>query len=361
LNLNQKYKESGNIVLMIDGFKQGGSQQVYIMLLKEYALMFKSVTLVIIESSKLDLDVPRLANLEVIYLNSNKFFDIKSVITLSKLFARLKPNFIIASIFRSQILSAIAKPKNSKLIWVEQNTYYNRTKVQWIMMKVLSFRVFRIICTSHRILIITQRKINKKKSVLLPNPINILDSRKLNTTRTDDFVFIGRMVEQKNPLLAIHGFNYFLDQYNEFSSNSRMHFIGSGGLLSKAKSLSVELGIESKCVFHGDISLEKMFDVLNSSKVLVSTSTIEGFGLARLEALGAGCCVVSTDTGGAEDYLSNLENIGVFVIDGSIENISKFMYKALNKEFWSANGINKRADNVSVFSPSIISKKWLSV
>jgi glycosyltransferase involved in cell wall biosynthesis len=140
-----------------------------------------------------------------------------------------------------------------------------------------------------------------------------------------------------------------------------MHFIGGGGLLSKANSLSVDLGIESKCVFHGDISLEKMFDVLNSSKVLVSTSTIEGFGLARLEALGAGCCVVSTDTGGAEDYLSNLENIGVFITDGSIENISKFMHKGLNKEFWSADGINTRADHVSVFSPSVISKKWLSI
>jgi glycosyltransferase involved in cell wall biosynthesis len=361
LNSSQKYEDNENIVLMIDGFKQGGSQQVYIMLLKEYALIFKSVTLVILESSKLDLDVPRLANLEVIYLNSSKFFDVKSGIALSKLLAKLKPNFIIASIFRSQILSAITKPKNSKLIWVEQNTYYNRSRMQWIMMRVLSFRVFRIICTSHRILMITQWKISNRKSVLLPNPINILDSRKLNTTRSDDFVFIGRMVEQKNPLLAIHGFNHFLDQYGELSSSSRMHFIGGGGLLSKANSLSVELGIESKCVFYGDISLEKMFDVLNRSKVLVSTSTIEGFGLARLEALGAGCCVVSTDTGGVEDYLSNLENIGVFIIDGSIENISKFMYKALNKEFWSADGINKRADYVSVFSPSVISKKWLSV
>jgi glycosyltransferase involved in cell wall biosynthesis len=169
------------------------------------------------------------------------------------------------------------------------------------------------------------------------------------------------MVEQKNPLLAIHGFNHFLNQYEELSSDSRMHFIGGGELLGKANSLSVELGIENKCVFHGDISLEKMFDLLNRSKVLVSTSTFEGFGLARLEALGAGCCVVSTDTGGVEDYLSNLRNIGVFIIDGSIENISKFMYKALDKEFWSADGINKRADYVSVFSPSVISKKWLSV
>jgi glycosyltransferase involved in cell wall biosynthesis len=361
LNSNPKYKGSENIVLMIDGFKQGGSQQVYIMLLKEYALMFKSVTLVILESSKLDLNVPKLPNLEVIYLNSNKFLDVKSVMTISKLLVNLNPNFIIVSMFRSQIFSAITRPINSKLIWVEQNTYYNRNKIQWIMMKVLSLRVFRIICTSHRILIITQRKINKRKSILLPNPINVLDSHKLNTTRNDDFVFIGRMVEQKNPLLAVHGFNHFLNQYKELNLNSRMHFIGGGELLSKANSLSIELGIESKCVFYGDISLDKMFDVLNSSKVLVSTSTIEGFGLARLEALGAGCCVVSTDTGGSEDYLSGQENTGVFIIDGSIENISKFMYKALNKEFWSADRINKRADSVSIFAPSVISKKWLSI
>lgn len=361
MSFDQEYKDYENIVLMIDGFKQGGSQQVYIMLLEEYALTFRSVTLIILESSKLDLKIPKLTNLEVIYLNSNKFFDVKSVIALGKILAALKPKLIIASMFRSQIFSSIAKQKTFKLIWVEQNTYYNRTSIQWLIMRILSIRVHKIICTSLKILKITKSRINKRKSILLPNPINTLNPRVLKISRSDDFVFIGRMVEQKNPLLAIRSFNHFVNQYYELSSNIRMHFIGDGELLREANSLSIELGIASKCIFYGDISLEKMFDVLNNSKVLVSTSTIEGFGLARLEALSAGCCVISTDTGGVKDYLSNLENIGIFIMDSSIENISKFMYKALNKDFWSSEIIHKRADNVSIFSPSAISKKWLSV
>ena len=361
MSFHQEYQDNERIILMIDGFKQGGSQQVYILLLKEYVLVFKSVTLIILESSKLDLDIPKLPNLEVIYLNSNKFFDVKSVIALGKILAALKPKLIIASMFRSQIFSSVVKQKNCKLIWVEQNTYYNRTNLHWLMMRIVSFRVHRIICTSLKILEISNRRISKRKSILLPNPINTLNPRELKTSRSDDFVFIGRMVEQKNPFLAIRSFNQFVNQYSDLSSNTRMHFIGDGNLLRETKTLSVELGIASKCIFHGDIPLEKMFNVLNSSKVLVSTSTIEGFGLARLEALSAGCCVISTDTGGVKDYLSNLENIGIFIMDSSIENISKFMYKALNKDFWSSEIIHKRADNVSIFSPSAISKKWLSV
>ena len=234
--------------------------------------------------------------------------------------------------FRSQIFSSVAKQKNCKLIWVEQNTYYNRTNLQWLMMRIVSFRVHKIICTSLKILEISKRRINQRKSILLPNPINTLNPLDLKMSRSDDL-----------------------------SLNTRMHFIGDGNLLRESKSLSVELGIASKCVFHGDIPLEKMFDVLNSSKVLVSTSTIEGFGLARLEALSSGCCVISTDTGGVKDYLSNLENIGIFIMDSSIENISKFMYRTLNKDFWSSEIIRKRMDKVSTFSPSVISKKWLSV
>ena len=361
MSFHQEHQDNERIVLMIDGFKQGGSQQVYILLLKEYVLVFKSVTLIILESSKLDLDIPKFPNLNVIYLNSDKFFDLKSVIVLCRLLATLKPKLIIASMFRSQIFSSVAKQKNCKLIWVEQNTYYNRTNLQWLMMRIVSFRVHRIICTSLKILEISKRRINQRKSILLPNPINTLNPLDLKMSRSDDFVFIGRMVEQKNPLLAIRSFNHFINQYSDLSLNTRMHFIGDGNLLREAKSLSVELGIASKCVFYGDIPLEKMFDVLNSSKVLVSTSTIEGFGLARLEALSSGCCVISTDTGGVKDYLSNLENIGIFIMDSSIENISKFMYRTLNKDFWSSEIIRKRMDKVSTFSPSAISKKWLSV
>lgn len=361
MSFHEEYQDNEQIVLVIDGFKQGGSQQVYILLLKEYVLVFRSVTLIILESSKLDLDVPELPNLEVIYLNSNKFFDLKLVIALCKLLTILKPKLIIASMFRSQIFSSVVKQKNCKLIWVEQNTYYNRTNLQWLMMRIVSFRVHKIICTSLKILEISKRRINQRKSILLPNPINTLDPLELKMSRSDDFVFIGRMVEQKNPLLAVRSFNQLVNQYSDLSSNSRMHFIGDGNLLREAKSLSVELGIASKCIFHGNIPLEDMFDVLNSSKVLISTSTIEGFGLARLEALSAGCCVISTDTGGAQDYLSNLENIGIFIMDSSIENISKFMYKSLNKDFWSSEIIHKRIDIVSTFSPSAISKKWISV
>ena len=58
MSFHQEYQDNERIVLMIDGFKQGGSQQVYILLLKEYVLVFKSVTLIILESSKLALDIP---------------------------------------------------------------------------------------------------------------------------------------------------------------------------------------------------------------------------------------------------------------------------------------------------------------
>ncbi len=43
-------------------------------------------------------------------------------------------------------------------------------------------------------------------------------------------------------------------------------------------------------------------DIYNTSSVFVSSSPIEGFGLAAVEAMAAGCALVTADNGGSADY-----------------------------------------------------------
>jgi len=352
---------SKNLLLIIDGFKPGGSQQVYLLLISEYVKNFKNVTLVVLEATESDLDLPEYENFKVIFLNSKKILEPKTIFKLSVIFFYAKPSYIMASMFRSQVFSALAKPFFCKLLWIEQNTYISRTSFQWFVMRLLSRRCSKIINTSAEIYALSKNKINKRKSFLMPNPINFLAMKEFSGPRKDDFVFIGRMVEQKNPLHAIQAFALFLG--SDFTSNNqvRLHVVGDGNLLEVAKKLSIDLGIEKFCFFHGSLPILDTLKLLYDSKTLISCSAIEGFGLARLEALAAGCCIVTTNTGGVKDNLSELGNLGVFISDGSITNLALLMKETFQEKYWLKSSVESRIKFTEKFNSETISKEWISL
>jgi glycosyltransferase involved in cell wall biosynthesis len=353
-------KNKSCITLVIDAFGPGGSQQVYLILIREYVTLFETVNLIILHLTESDLEIQKFENLNVFYLNTKKFLDIKNILLLRSHLNSFQSDYIIASIYRSQIWSSIVKPRNSKLIWVEQNTYHSRSWAQWFLMRVLSFRVSRIISTSKEILRISCKKITNSriKNTLLPNPINVFQAKPICSNRNNDFVFVGRMVNQKNPFFAIESFAYFIRK-NDIKS--RLHLIGDGLILKDVIDYSENLGIRQFCEFYGNISIEEMVEVLSESKTLISTSLIEGFGLARLEALSLGCCVVSTSTGGVIDYLQEFENDGVFISKLSIEEFANFMKLSIDESFWINEKVIKRIDSAVKFNGSELAKKWISI
>jgi hypothetical protein len=139
-----KSTSSRSIVLMLDGFKQGGIQQYYLLLIKEYCKQFDKVVLVILEQTEFDLFITPTQNLEIVRLKSKSLLDLKTLIVIHRLFKTFKPDVIIASIYKSQIWSAIIRLRHSKLIWIENNTYHNRTVIQWKLMEVMAKRFTKL-------------------------------------------------------------------------------------------------------------------------------------------------------------------------------------------------------------------------
>jgi glycosyltransferase involved in cell wall biosynthesis len=109
--------------------------------------------------------------------------------------------------------------------------------------------------------------------------------------------FIGRFAEQKRPMLFLEVAKVVLSRVD----TAYFYMLGSGELVEKAKRVAARLGIADRVIFlppRDDIHI-----VLNSTDLLLVTSSYEGAPLTILEALATGVPVVSSDVGAIGEYI----------------------------------------------------------
>lgn len=80
--------------------------------------------------------------------------------------------------------------------------------------------------------------------------------------------------------------------------------VGSGVMTASWKRLAARLGIASRVVFHGFVTRERLFDLLDQGDVYVFPSLLEGWPASIAEALSLGLPVVTTDHQGMRDMVT---------------------------------------------------------
>lgn len=105
----------------------------------------------------------------------------------------------------------------------------------------------------------------------------------------------SRLEPEKNVALAIKSFREIV----RAMPKTGLIIAGDGSLIESLQALAKKLGIAEQVVFLGRRS--DIFSLYKSADVLLSTSRYEGFGASIVEALAAGCAVVSTDVGVARE------------------------------------------------------------
>ncbi|MDR3412229.1 MAG: glycosyltransferase [Formivibrio sp.] len=113
-------------------------------------------------------------------------------------------------------------------------------------------------------------------------------------------LFVGRIAEEKQPHL-------WLDTLEALAARSlaaELTILGEGPLQDwvKSEALRRQLTVH----FHGQIGGVSEF--MRRADWLLLTSRFEGFGLVVLEAMQVGLPVVSTDSGGVNDFFQNRVN-----------------------------------------------------
>ena len=114
---------------------------------------------------------------------------------------------------------------------------------------------------------------------------------------TCDLIFVGRLVEQKNPQQFIR----LVSALKTKMPDIKAWMLGSGELDHDCEALIEELGLERNVELKGFCS--NPYPYISRARLLCMTSRWEGFGLVLLEANILGIPVLSTRTAGAEEVL----------------------------------------------------------
>ncbi len=106
-------------------------------------------------------------------------------------------------------------------------------------------------------------------------------------------VFVGRLDNQKDPLLLLQAFARVLER------NQALHLlmIGDGNLRARVEEAAMQGVLRGKVTLMGVRPAAEIADVLRVCDLFVLSSAYEGMPIAVLEALASGVPVVTTDVG----------------------------------------------------------------
>jgi len=160
--------------------------------------------------------------------------------------------------------------------------------------------------------------IGPRKLVVIENGIETWTPEHVARTRAatrarlgiaaDDIVvgFLGRLAPQKAPEVAVRVFRRLLDE----RPATRIVLAGDGPDGPQVRALLAELGLTDRVVW---LPVANGSDVIPAFDLFLMTSRYEGFPYVLLEALSAGCAIVTTRVGGVTDCV--IDGVNGRVVD----------------------------------------------
>ena len=167
------------------------------------------------------------------------------------------------------------------------------------------------------------------------------------------FCSVGTLTKNKRMDLLIECF------YKAFGNDNKymLYICGSGeekeNLLNEIKRLNCENNVK----LLGSVSRKKIFDIFQHSDFFILLSKKETFGVAFVEAMASGLPVLSTKSGGPEEFIN--EKVGILLEDDKDYIVSKMRDITSNERKYNRSYISNYASEN--FSPEAITNELIEV
>jgi len=155
----------------------------------------------------------------------------------------------------------------------------------------------------------------------------------------ENFIFtnIGGLVDVKAQNVLLEALAICT---NDHHSTIKLRIIGDGPNREQLKAQSKDLGIERHVEWIQQVEPHSLPDVIANSQVIISSSSTETFGLTLAESLAVGRPVLSTNSGGPADIIT--DEVGIMVekndpvkladaMKEMVKNIGKYPIDALKR------------------------------
>ena len=169
-----------------------------------------------------------------------------------------------------------------------------------------------------------------------------------------NFVSTGNLIQIKGFDILIKAFKQHLEKY----PTSRLKIFGKGSKREDLEKLAQEKGIKDKIEFKGIRPRRDLADEYKKSQAFILLSYSETFGVAFIEALAGGLPVISTRSGGPQDFIE--PDMGYFVNPGDIDGACKAM-NMMRENYEDFNRAGISSGITEEFSPQRIAGLILEV
>jgi len=283
----------------------GGAEQMVLQLARQSKSSHKTIvfslssTLIALESRFKDHSIEY-------YLLGVTSFKSPTLFTALKTFKKIVSEHddivIHCHMYHAAIFGALYKltsPKTPLIFTLHSNEIENNLR-KLMLFLTKPFRYNDIIFSSKG-----KRWYLKNKSEIIPNGINFKDfeskkQRISNSNNTFQFLYLGRLSHEKNPLRMVKAAQQLLEQN---ISNFIIHIVGDGRMKDELKSTIETNNLEDYFNLHGFQNDVKPF--IAQSDCLVLPSLWEGLPVAIIEAAAAKLPIISTPVGSIPDFLNN--------------------------------------------------------
>lgn len=200
-------------------------------------------------------------------------------------------------------------------------------------------RIKDVVCSSERFIVLSQGwkeyidKTFDSNCFVVPNFIDIPSSVDIRKDKKKKILFVGALIPRKGVLDLIEAFGKLQCDYS-------LEICGDGPLRQEAERLTHNLGLESSVNFHGWLEGWPKYSLYEQCQIFVLPSYNEGLPLVILEAMAAGCVVVSTSVGAIEEVVESGKTGFIF----NPGDLDKLIFH-LNYIFRNQNVLPEMAEN----------------
>ncbi len=185
------------------------------------------------------------------------------------------------------------------------------------------------------------------KNIIIPNACDTLFFPHIRQRDTQilRMIFVGRFVNQKQPLQIIHALHILRQRKIAYE----FVFAGNGPLLPKMQSLIKLYGLSDAVYIKGWLSLDAVREEYAKAHLMLMPSKAEGMSVAIIEALVSGVFVVCSKAANSYSMIEHGEN-GYVIESVNPEPIADSIELYYHKFFMTARAVSDEAvDKIAGF------------